>query len=225
MTKEQVDKVLEVGSRLPLIRHIIVIDMKGLRRYDDPRIISFEEVERLGRRLHERHLDLFGSLVEATEPDDVAVMVYTSGTTGVPKGAMITHRNMTAMIRGLSAILAFSQKDSFVSALPLCHIAELLRSQLLQSGKTTHQRRAVPVDCAASAEMVRSGGHICYQRFYEALPIIELQGGVIVLFIANSAGAFCAHSPAAERSSAMSGVYLAVVGQFQQFLIQAIVEL
>jgi long-chain acyl-CoA synthetase len=122
--QEQVDKVLEVGDRLPLIKHIIVIDMKGLRHYDDSRIISFNEVERLGRRLHEREPELFDTLVEATAPDDVAVMVYTSGTTGVPKGAMITHRNMTAMIQGLSTVVKFSQKDSFVSALPLCHIAE-----------------------------------------------------------------------------------------------------
>lgn len=122
--QEQVDKVLEVGERLPLIKNIIVIDMKGLRHYDDPRIISFDEVERLGRAVHEREPELFDSLVEATQPEDVGVMVYTSGTTGVPKGAMITHRNMTAMIQGLSSVLEFSQKDSFVSALPLCHIAE-----------------------------------------------------------------------------------------------------
>ncbi len=122
--QEQVDKVLEVGDRLPLIKRIIVIDMKGLRHYDDSRIISFDEVERLGRRLHEKEPELFDALVAATEPEDVGVMVYTSGTTGVPKGAMITHRNMTAMIRGLSTVVKFSQKDSFVSALPLCHIAE-----------------------------------------------------------------------------------------------------
>ncbi len=122
--QEQVDKVLEVGERLPLIKNIIVIDMKGLRHYDDARIISFDEVERMGRQRHDKDPGLFDKMVEATEPDDVGVMVYTSGTTGVPKGAMITHRNMTAMIQGLSQVLKFSQKDSFVSALPLCHIAE-----------------------------------------------------------------------------------------------------
>ena len=122
--QEQVDKVIEIGQRLPLVKRIVVIDMKGLRRYSDPRIISFEDVQRLGRRLHARQPELFDSLVNETEPDDVAVMVYTSGTTGVPKGAMITHRNMTAMIEGLATVVKFSQKDSFVSALPLCHIAE-----------------------------------------------------------------------------------------------------
>ncbi|MBI4776345.1 MAG: AMP-binding protein [Deltaproteobacteria bacterium] len=122
--QEQVDKVLEIKDDLPRLKRIIVIDMKGLRRYTDPMIISFEDVEGLGRTRHEADPDEFDSMVEATRPDDVAIMVYTSGTTGVPKGAMITHRNMLSMIEGLSSVLKFDETDSFVSALPLCHIAE-----------------------------------------------------------------------------------------------------
>jgi len=122
--QEQVDKILEVKERLPHLKTIIVIDMKGLRNYTDPMIFSFEDVEELGLARHKKSLELFDRMVEATEPDDVGVMVYTSGTTGNPKGAMITHRNMVAMIQGLAQVLHFDQKDSFVSALPLCHIAE-----------------------------------------------------------------------------------------------------
>jgi len=122
--QEQVDKILEIKARLPRLKHIIVIDMKGLRNYKDPMIISFEEVEKLGIARHRKDREAFEGMVEAVEPDDVGVMVYTSGTTGKPKGAMITHRNMVAMIQGLSQVIPFNQKDSLVSALPLCHIAE-----------------------------------------------------------------------------------------------------
>ncbi len=122
--QEQVDKVLEVKDRLPLLKKIIVIDMKGLRNYDDPLIISLEAVQELGRALHQAEPELFGRMIADTRPEDVAIMVYTSGTTGEPKGAMITHKNMVTMIKGLAQILPFGPEDSFVSALPLCHVAE-----------------------------------------------------------------------------------------------------
>jgi long-chain acyl-CoA synthetase len=122
--QEQVDKILEIKDRLPLLKKIIVVDMKGLRTYGDPMIISFEAVERLGEARHQKDPEEFDRLVEATRPEDVGVMVYTSGTTGHPKGAMITQRNMVAMIDGLSQVMPLSDRDTLVSALPLCHIAE-----------------------------------------------------------------------------------------------------
>ncbi|MDY6881631.1 MAG: AMP-binding protein [Desulfatiglans sp.] len=126
--QEQVDKVLEVKDELPLLKRVIVIDMKGLRRYKDPLIISFKEVEALGETLHKEKPDLFGKMIEQTDPGDIAIIVYTSGTTGKPKGAMISQENMIAMIEGLSQVLEFRQGDSFVSALPLCHVAERMFS-------------------------------------------------------------------------------------------------
>jgi len=126
--QEQVDKVLEVKDSLPKLKQIVVVDMKGLRRYHEPLIMSFQEVESLGSALHEREPELFEAMVNRTRTEDPAIIVYTSGTTGQPKGAMITHRNMIAMIRGLSQVLDFRHTDSFVSALPLCHIAERMFS-------------------------------------------------------------------------------------------------
>ncbi len=126
--QEQVDKVLEVKDDLPGLKKIIVVDMKGLRRYKDPMVISFKDVEVLGRSLHEQDPYLFENMVNSTRSEDVAIIVYTSGTTGQPKGAMISHRNVIAMIRGLAQVLGFRQNDSFVSALPLCHIAERMFS-------------------------------------------------------------------------------------------------
>lgn len=126
--QEQVDKVLQVKDELPLLKKVIVIDMKGLRRYKDPLIISFEETEKMGRALHEQMPQFFQENIHSTQAEEVAIIVYTSGTTGDPKGAMISHKGMISMVRGLSQILDFRSSDSVVSVLPLCHIAERMFS-------------------------------------------------------------------------------------------------
>jgi long-chain acyl-CoA synthetase len=126
--QEQVDKVLQVKDELPLLKKVIVIDMKGLRRYKDPLIISFKETEKMGRSLHEQRASFFEESIRSTRAEDVAIIVYTSGTTGDPKGAMISHKGMISMVRGLSQILDFRSGDSVVSVLPLCHIAERMFS-------------------------------------------------------------------------------------------------
>ncbi len=126
--QEQMDKVLDVRAQLPLLKKIIVVDMKGLRRYREPMLISFRDVEAMGEELHKQQPGLFEEMVNSTQAQDIAIIVYTSGTTGQPKGAMISQRNVIAMIRGLSQVLDFRPTDSFVSALPLCHIAERMFS-------------------------------------------------------------------------------------------------
>ncbi len=126
--QEQVDKVLQVKDELPLLKKVIVIDMKGLRRYKNPLIISFKETEKMGRALHEQMPQFFQENIHSTQAEEVAIIVYTSGTTGDPKGAMISHKGMISMVRGLSQILDFRSSDSVVSVLPLCHIAERMFS-------------------------------------------------------------------------------------------------
>ncbi len=126
--QEQVDKILQVKGELPLLKKVIVIDMKGLRRYKDPLIISFKEIEKMGQALHEQIPNFFEESIRSTRAEDVAIIVYTSGTTGDPKGAMISHKGMISMVRGLSQILDFRATDSVVSVLPLCHIAERMFS-------------------------------------------------------------------------------------------------
>ena len=126
--QEQVDKVLQVKNELPLLKKVIVIDMKGLRRYKDPLVSSFNETEKIGRTLHEQMPNFFEESIRSTQAEDVAIIVYTSGTTGDPKGAMISHKGMISMVRGLSQVLEFRPNDSVVSVLPLCHIAERMFS-------------------------------------------------------------------------------------------------
>ena len=122
--QEQADKVLEVKELLPLLKKVVVVDMKGLRKYNDPIIISFEQVEKLGQKLNKKSPGIFNEMIQSTIAEDVALMVYTSGTTGMPKGAMLTHKNLISMIEGLFQILPLRADDSLVSSLPLCHIAE-----------------------------------------------------------------------------------------------------
>ncbi|HEY6107119.1 MAG TPA: AMP-binding protein, partial [Anaeromyxobacteraceae bacterium] len=127
--QEQVDKILSV--ELPRVRHVIVSEPRGLRRYRDPRLVSFEEVEALGGRYGEEHPGLFDELVSATRADEVAFLIYTSGTTGFPKGAMISHRNLLAQARAVTEAVGFRPDDSVVSYLPLCHVAEQIFSVFL----------------------------------------------------------------------------------------------
>jgi long-chain acyl-CoA synthetase len=129
--QEQTDKILEVWDDLPLVEKIIVKDMKGLRNYPRENIISFARVEELGRALAQQQPHLFKEEVAKGRSTDICIMVYTSGTTGKPKGAMINHRNIEAMTLGTVETISASSTDSVVSYLPLCHVAEKIFSLFL----------------------------------------------------------------------------------------------
>ncbi len=129
--QEQTDKILEVRDQLPKLKKIIVVDMKGLRKYDDPMIIPFSEVEELGRRELEEAPNAFHDLVMNTKAENVALMVYTSGTTGPPKGAMLTHKNLLSLCKGFEDVFPTMKTDQVVSYLPLCHVAERIMSVFL----------------------------------------------------------------------------------------------
>lgn len=129
--QEQVDKILEVSAELPRLERIIVADDRGLRRYTDPRLLTFEALEALGTEREAAEPALFDSLVDATDPEGVAFLIYTSGTTGFPKGAMITHRNVIAQARAAAEATGIRAGDEVVSYLPLCHVAEQILSVFL----------------------------------------------------------------------------------------------
>jgi long-chain acyl-CoA synthetase len=122
--QEQVDKILESRARLPQVRKVLFHDPRGLRKYDDPLLMDLGEVERLGARRAIERPGEFEALVEATRPDHVAILSTTSGTTGKPKLAMLTHRNLVAMAQSFCAVEPLARDDEFLSFLPLPWIGE-----------------------------------------------------------------------------------------------------
>ena len=90
--QEQVDKGLAVLPRLPLLQHIVYWDATGMWSYKQPSLRTFEAVQAQGRELHDKEPERFWQLLDAGSPDDIAVLSYTSGTTGKPKGVILTHK-------------------------------------------------------------------------------------------------------------------------------------
>lgn len=121
---EQLDKALEVRSQLPLLRKIVVFDMDGLRKLDDPGVISLAALRELGRAYNTRHPQALMERSMAVQPDDLAILVYTSGTTGKSKGAMHLHSGLVYTMRGYSSLVQQDESDERMCFLPLCHIAE-----------------------------------------------------------------------------------------------------
>ncbi|MEO7548088.1 MAG: AMP-binding protein, partial [Ramlibacter sp.] len=123
---EQLDKALEVRAQLPGLARIIVFDMEGLRELDDPDVLSLKALRELGARYIGRQPDELMHRVQACKPEDLAILVYTSGTTGRPKGAMHSHKGLVYTVRGYNTLVAQDEKDERMCFLPLCHIAERL---------------------------------------------------------------------------------------------------
>ena len=123
---EQLDKYLENRDRLPLVQRVIVFDMEGLHKLDDPAVISLDALRALGRTYLKLQPQLVQQRLGTRGPADVAVLVYTSGTTGRPKGAMITHSNICSSLAAGSSSLfeGLPMGGERVAFLPLCHIAE-----------------------------------------------------------------------------------------------------
>ena len=123
---EQLDKALEVRERLPLLRKIVVFDMEGLHELKDPQVISLDVLRELGRAYAKLHPGDLALRVAACMPQDLAILVYTSGTTGKPKGAMHSQRSLVYSTRAANGLFPQDENDERMCFLPLCHIAERL---------------------------------------------------------------------------------------------------
>ena len=121
--EEQLDKVLEVRERTPGLEKIVIFDMEGLRSLDDPMCLSFEALQDLGRDYGEQHPDVWDGEIDKAGADDLMILTYTSGTTGPPKGAMISQANMLFMMRTLQRCYGVYPTDEQLGFLPLAHVA------------------------------------------------------------------------------------------------------
>ncbi len=135
--QEQVDKILEdsPADAFPLLERIIYIEERGIRSYDDPRLIDWKDFLELGRQHRSANPSAVTDRMAAAEADDIMTLVYTSGTTGPPKGAMLTNANANF---GIDTIISTPERitggklpnadDEILTYLPLCHIAERIFS-------------------------------------------------------------------------------------------------
>lgn len=122
--QEQVDKILDLKDKLPRVKRIIYTDPKGLWDYEDDILIDYYEVEKRGRELHEKDPERFGEILSKVQETDLATICYTSGTTGNPKGTLLTHGNILSMVESLNAVDPKSPDDQFLSFIPLPWIVE-----------------------------------------------------------------------------------------------------
>ena len=129
--QEQVDKVLEIRDQLPQLRHIIYFDGKGLAGYDRADLIAYDDLIDAGAKASQRDPGFLGRAMADHDPDDVALIVCTSGSTGPPKAALITFRNIAFVGAASARNIGQTKGDSAVSYLPLCHVAEQLFSVFL----------------------------------------------------------------------------------------------
>ena len=122
--QEQVDKVLEVRDGLPGLEAIVYYDPRGMYAYEAPGLMSFEDVEALGDRITDRFPGEFDRRLAEIDTSDIALLCTTSGTTSIPKLAMLSHANLLAMASQLVEVDPMEADDEFVSFLPMAWIGE-----------------------------------------------------------------------------------------------------
>ncbi len=122
--QEQVDKILALKAELPSVRWVVFDDPRGLAQYRYPWLKSFAEVEALGRQWGQEHPGQFETEVAEGRPEDVAMICYTSGTTGHPKGAMLTHRNAIETVRSFLQAEPVRPDDEYLAYLPMAWVGD-----------------------------------------------------------------------------------------------------
>lgn len=122
--QEQTDKFLEIKGELPLLKKVIYWDPKGLRNYDDPILISYAGVIILGKEYEETHPGLFEQNVDNGRSSDTAFIYYTSGTTGLPKGAELSHRALISIARSFVGRFPLDENDDLISSFPAAWVGD-----------------------------------------------------------------------------------------------------
>ena len=122
--EEQLDKILSCRARCPTLQKIVVFDMEGLSGFIDPMVMSLAEFMALGSNHINDHAALWDEMIASRSAGDLAILVYTSGTTGPPKGAMHSNRSVTHQMRHANDLFPSSDAEERLVFLPLCHVAE-----------------------------------------------------------------------------------------------------
>jgi len=122
--QEQVDKILQLRTAIPDLKKIIYWDQKGLWNYRDDLLASFEEIENSGRQYERDHPDAFENILQQGDSEDIAIFCYTSGTTGSPKGAMLSHTNLLHTVKLWSSADNMQEHEDYFSYIPPAWVTE-----------------------------------------------------------------------------------------------------
>ncbi len=162
--QEQVDKLLEVKDRLPLLEHIVYDDARGMRHYNQPFIHDVEELMAMGRIHNRNHTGFLAAEVAKGGADDVGAMLYTSGTTGKPKGVCLTHNAFISAARGGVEFDRLTADEDILSYLPMAWVGDHLFSfaQAMVTGFT--------INCPESGETVMTDLREIGPTYYFAPP-------------------------------------------------------
>lgn len=182
--EEQLDKVLEVRSQLPLLRKIVLIDAKGLAEFNDPMVIRLDELRLQGSEHDRLNPGEFERLREVRGPQDLAILIYTSGTTGKPKGAMHSNRGLVTVVHGQNCTLPQDERDERMCFLPLCHVAERVVGLYASIYTGTcmnfvENPDTVPENVREIAPTVFAGVPRMWEKFYSAVTISVREAGVM----------------------------------------------
>ncbi|MCC5949125.1 MAG: AMP-binding protein [Nitriliruptoraceae bacterium] len=185
--QEQVDKAIEVEADCPDLKTIVYLEPRGVRDYDHPKLMSWDDFIALGVEHRDRDRDAVERLIASAESSDIATLIYTSGTTGPPKGAMLTHGNVSFAMHTLIEGGGFydpapGPKDVILSYLPLCHVAERAATTW------TNAEAGVTVHFAESIETVQVNLREVQPTLFFAVPRIweKMQAGIFIKMNAAS---------------------------------------
>jgi long-chain acyl-CoA synthetase len=168
--QEEVDKCLAIKGKCPNLKKMIWDDPKGMRDYNDPILISIQRLMEIGKEMDEKEPGLFEDMIMKGKGEDVCLLFYTSGTTALPKGALLTHYNMLTMGQNLMRVDPYFESDDFVSYLPFAWIGEQMMSIScgIQAGFTLN----FPEEPETAQENIREiGPHVMFAppRVYEQM--------------------------------------------------------
>ncbi|MFH1930721.1 MAG: AMP-binding protein [Pseudomonadota bacterium] len=169
-TQEEVDKALSIKDECPKLKRIIWDDPKGMRNYHQDFLISIKKVQELGKELDQKEPDLFEKTINEGHGDEICLLFYTSGTTALPKGALLTHWNMLTMGKNLMAVDPCYDTDDFVSYLPFAWIGEQMMS--ISCGLRVGYTLNFPEEPDTAQQDIREiGPHVMFAppRLYEGM--------------------------------------------------------
>jgi len=181
---EQLDKLLEVRARVPKLRKIVVFDMEGLHELKDSQVMSLDDLRVLGREHDAAHPGEWERRIGLRKPEDLAILVYTSGTTGKPKGAMISHANVVLTCKAYQDAFPQDESDERMAFLPLCHIAERVGGEYhaIYSGAVLNfveNPETVPDNVREIAPTVFTAVPRVWEKFYSGVLIGLKQAGAM----------------------------------------------